>query len=1138
MRPHQSVKSLANNLQDPNLRETVLRVDRGLEDLHNAVTRLASNQEPNSSGTSIIVVGGRGGGTYAQLQDRDYGDIRASVSGTVLTVESAGGRTFVNSVAGLSDALAFMTGGGVIYLAPGTYTLPTTLYIVNSGIVLHGSGQGVTIIRMLDYNQDIISIRAGATTLKGLTIHHGTSADNGSGGLGHGRGVVIDKEVVGGIDYITGVTLEDVDILGTSSWCLYDTGVYAYEDISYGDGFASAGIFSNTAEHPFPIWGRYRALGASGDFSVASCTTTIDSKTVTSSGGFANVRVGQYVYGTGIPHATYVTAKASNSSITISNKATASSTPTLTFKTTTNCCLTVELTLNRVTLAFPNSGGAFFSGYGGTTTRVYGLKTNSYSFGSFAAHADTTPAGAVTLGSVHLWGHTAANFDSPIFQSPSAQGGGVAVPHDDVDATMLSFQAVQGARLYSPYFEVLSAYCEDGVDWRNGPGTVGLDKDRAGNYIGYRQNWLITGQANTAVFIEVPTFQCTTRRKDPDQLAAWGNYYEGYPARILRSMADEGGFGIQIKGGRVAHWRKYFSSDTATTFFNPFESGDFYPCLQNGESIVCTKTGGVTLTSAGLFGSVNVNDPVYGPGIPISTYVSAKASNSSLTLSAAATDSLTETLRFGRRGQPWDRDDFLLQGFADGTIEAPIFTEDLRVINWQTGRSRDVSAPAGTAIWNRECFRLNGSRSQKLGFWLDNDLTGVTSVADDIRVRTAFSQDFKGGFIGYTVGSGSADGAVQREGLWGISARGNDFRQIPWIRIHPSTWSPVYAGDQWMEVGAPSAGVYTTAKYNFYDGTFWRSVVGLPRTTTAAGDLIYYGGVDNPVRRAIGSAGQFLKVDTGVPTWSNTILSTWTFNDGGGIRTPVCWVDSSGSYSGTGLSLTGDGATFGEFQVPTLGLSANRFWTLPDASGSILVSGALATLVGSTSSTFASNTATAGASFIDATTNSKRLRMVLSGAVGNNSFTFSNTAARNYGFGNLSGNVPIVGDDPPSVASGNLGKVDSIGQTAAISSTNLSSTPPAGIYAVEVYAVCTVASGSGSPTLDVTIGWTDVLGATTANAAGLNGTTFPLSLSATGRAQAKFVIQVNSGNITYSTTINSASGTPTYALYIRVVSLG
>jgi len=139
----------------------------------------------------------------------------------------------------------------------------------------------------------------------------------------------------------------------------------------------------------------------------------------------------------------------------------------------------------------------------------------------------------------------------------------------------------------------------------------------------------------------------------------------------------------------------------------------------------------------------------------------------------------------------------------------------------------------------------------------------------------------------------------------------------------------------------------------------------------------------------------------------------------------------------------------------------------------------------------------------------------------------------------LNGIIPIVGNDPPSVASGSLGQVDLTGQTAAIGSTNLSNTPPAGIYVVHVVVECTTASGSGAPTLDMNLAWTDTLGATNRNATANPGeTAFPLSLAATGRTSATFIIQVASGNISYSTTINAASGSPQYAIYIRVMALG
>jgi len=224
------------------------------------------------------------------------------------------------------------------------------------------------------------------------------------------------------------------------------------------------------------------------------------------------------------------------------------------------------------------------------------------------------------------------------------------------------------------------------------------------------------------------------------------------------------------------------------------------------------------------------------------------------------------------------------------------------------------------------------------------------------------------------------------------------------------------------------------------------------------------------------------------------------------------------------------------------GMTANKTMFFPDGSGEIVLSGAVQNLGSKTiltSSTLTSTTASSGVAFTDSTTSTKKLRFVLSGSVGNNSVTLTNTAARNYGLGNLSGNLPVIGDDPPAVASGALGKVDLTGQTAGIGSTNLSNTPPAGLYRVDVYAACTTVSGSGAPTLDVNLAWTDVVGATNVNVTAEDGgaTAFPLPLSATGRSRATVFMQVASGNIAYSTTINAASGSPQYALYIRVTYL-
>lgn len=240
------------------------------------------------------------------------------------------------------------------------------------------------------------------------------------------------------------------------------------------------------------------------------------------------------------------------------------------------------------------------------------------------------------------------------------------------------------------------------------------------------------------------------------------------------------------------------------------------------------------------------------------------------------------------------------------------------------------------------------------------------------------------------------------------------------------------------------------------------------------------------------------------------------------------------------LDTPGGGTSAATFRAIAGGTWGGSFTVdIPDASGTGVGtlalqsdSGRTAAMILGLTTTLKASSASSGVSFQDNTTSTKRLRVSLSGAVGNNSFTLTNSAARNYGFGNLSGNVVVVGDDPPAVASGALGKVDLTAQTAAIGSTNLSSTPPAGFYEVQVVAICTTASGSGAPTLDVTLAWTDTLGATTEK------TINALSLAATGRAHGATRMRVASGNIAYSTTINAASGSPAYALYVRVMALG
>lgn len=121
----------------------------------------------------------------------------------------------------------------------------------------------------------------------------------------------------------------------------------------------------------------------------------------------------------------------------------------------------------------------------------------------------------------------------------------------------------------------------------------------------------------------------------------------------------------------------------------------------------------------------------------------------------------------------------------------------------------------------------------------------------------------------------------------------------------------------------------------------------------------------------------------------------------------------------------------------------------------------------------------------------------------------------------------------PSVPGKLVAQRDSLnrgGQTASIGSATWSTSPPAGMYQVDYHVSNLSAIAAG--TVSLTIAFTDDVGATTR-------TTSNLSLTTTGRLtdNAPWVIYVASGNITYSTTVTGASGTPNYAVRLRLIPL-
>jgi hypothetical protein len=128
------------------------------------------------------------------------------------------------------------------------------------------------------------------------------------------------------------------------------------------------------------------------------------------------------------------------------------------------------------------------------------------------------------------------------------------------------------------------------------------------------------------------------------------------------------------------------------------------------------------------------------------------------------------------------------------------------------------------------------------------------------------------------------------------------------------------------------------------------------------------------------------------------------------------------------------------------------------------------------------------------------------------------TFLSNDGSGNMTWSAPTVVE------------LDLFNQASSIATTNLMTGQPTDAYEVEVIASCTTVSASGTPTLDVILGWTD----------GVTSTTVEV-LSATplfqrGRAHGTIVVR-SSGNITYGTNINDPQGAERYSLNFRVTRL-
>jgi hypothetical protein len=341
--------------------------------------------------------------------------------------------------------------------------------------------------------------------------------------------------------------------------------------------------------------------------------------------------------------------------------------------------------------------------------------------------------------------------------------------------------------------------------------------------------------------------------------------------------------------------------------------------------------------------------------------------------------------------------------------------------------------------------------------------------------------------------------------------------------------------------------------------------------------------------------------DTTSTTWIDSVgtphFRNWTINNAGGFSNEpsnaVFHVDFGTFGTAPALSIKDDATGFYYHLGVGGALAADVTLTLPSGGGNVLTHSNTITVsnktFGTTGNHLVSSTASSGVDFMDTSTNTKKLRMVLSGATGNNSFVISSTAARAYTFPdaaltvlgeantatvsnktldnsntyrmldgststrieqtgnaaiylyfdcaglavqtqalwlNYSGSAPVIGRNTGAAAVGAMQILNLTAQGAAIGSTNMTSAGAPGMYRMTYYLETTTSDVTAG-TIQFQIGYTDDVGATTQVSAAL-------VLTATGRTSGVLAIYLASGEVAYQTNLTGIIGTSQYALRARL----
>lgn len=618
----------------------------------------------------------------------------------------------------INAALASLTnGGGIVQLPAGDYEMDAAIVIGESGVTLRGAGRDATwLFYDNDFNTDIVTISDHQSGVEDMTISGQPRADsnNGMGGVGTGRGVVIAK-VAGAQDFIAHPFLRRVVVACTPSWNIYDSGT-----------------------------ARQTKSGTNGDDDIQPNVST----------GF---------------------------------------------------CVSVLMEITDCTGGSANSGGALYMGGGTAAPKINGFKTNSYSYGTYQRVNTGGSVVSIEKGSVHLFGVSDATFcGNCAFQSQSKQASGVDVRHYDNDATMVSLLNCVSTVFHQPYFEVLST----ALDGTHPDGVATYGTTTAG-----RQNWLITSiNCRDITVIEPYVSSAAT------PLATT----TGFPMRFWKTPEDsEVGNSITIRGGRLFHRRDVLAAASGAR-----EAGD--PSTWDRDDLVF---------AGGLDGTREW--PIEVDGLLISNLVSGKVRPPSTPASGSAGGSIMnrENATFSDRSHKFlqlgkwegvginasEPDDMRARYILSHEIRGGVFAYTNGLSSFSVATQKN----SNTTLTSAALFGSVAVGNLVTGSAIPSN-TYVTAKASDssLTISQAATDSVLEGITFWY------NGGPQSEGLWGSSASDNDFRQIPWIRKGVSEWGGKMAGDMWMFFSDPIESEYQKALFRWYDGTNWRSAVGLVGTSS------------------------------------------------------------------------------------------------------------------------------------------------------------------------------------------------------------------------------------------------------------------------------------------------------------------